>query len=257
MRQCRLSVVNGIDACALAVLAGCAFEPGSGGSGGGGRLPAVAGTWEGEWDSSIYPVFGTFEAEITQTDVPFLGLSEAPLRGSVTATSMTFGDSAGTIVFEGTLDGDSRARGTYVYCPPSDRGGWSADRLGEAIPGPPRLDPVLTDPYEPDDFDAASPVVLGTEDQFHRFHTSQDTDFVILNVSAATAVAFETSQASVPADTVLRLYDATRALIQEDDDGGLGLYFRIEANLDAGTYYLDVFELAGKTGYYLLAIRLR
>ena len=43
-------------------------------------------------------------------------------------------------------------------------------------------------------------------------------------------------------DTELGLYDSAGNLIDDDDDGGAGLYSSITATLDIGTYYIAVGE---------------
>jgi len=104
-------------------------------------IPAAAGTegatglWTGTWSSSDHGVSGTFATDILEQgsaltgtiDVPFAGLQNAALTGSVDGTRITFGDISGVITFTGDIDGDGSS-GTYVYRPMEDTGTWQATR---------------------------------------------------------------------------------------------------------------------------------
>lgn len=71
---------------------------------------------------------------------------------------------------------------------------------------------------------------------------ANDSDWWAFSLSATTAIDAETGafSASPCRDTYLYLLDATGRQIAADDDGGSGLYSRIQIQLAPGTYYLNV-----------------
>lgn len=68
-----------------------------------------------------------------------------------------------------------------------------------------------------------------------------DVDFLKFQVPCRMMVTIETTGPS-GGDTVIELYDASRTLIERDDDGGAGYYSKIQRELPAGLYYVKVFE---------------
>ncbi len=97
------------------------------------------GEWNGSWDSEENSVDGIFSANVTQTgttlsgtiDVPYLGLTNANLKGLVNGNVVFFGDVDDKIKFVGTLNEDS-GEGTYSYMSLNDEGSWQATRGGSA-----------------------------------------------------------------------------------------------------------------------------
>ena len=74
---------------------------------------------------------------------------------------------------------------------------------------------------------------------FYSFTVSADAPFVIIEITAGSAGFL---------DSELFLYDATGALVAEDDFSGAGLLSRIETSLAAGTYFLAVGEFDSADG---------
>lgn len=102
----------------------------------------VAGGWQGTWHSSSTFEGGLFVLEAEQTGstiggsitIPDIGMTEAPIAGSVTGRAITFGDIAQRIEFTGTVDaGDTSASGTYQYPAMGDNGTWFATRGGSVV----------------------------------------------------------------------------------------------------------------------------
>ena len=95
------------------------------------------GEWNGTWESEENSVNGTFSANVTQTDttltgtidVPFVGITNASLKGFVSGNIVYFGDIENKIKFIGTVNGNS-GTGTYSYMSLSDEGSWQAARGG-------------------------------------------------------------------------------------------------------------------------------
>ena len=93
------------------------------------------GVWNGTWNSEENPVDGTFSANVTQTgtvlsgiiNVPYLGLSNASLKGLVNGNVVFFGDVDDKIKFVGIVNGDA-GEGTYCYMSLSDEGSWTGTR---------------------------------------------------------------------------------------------------------------------------------
>lgn len=96
---------------------------------------SVTGTWTGTWLSSSHGVSGTFSANIIEQNsilsgtikVPFVGLDNATLTGSISENYITFGDITGIITFTGNVNGNDSS-GTYVYPQLSDTGTWLATK---------------------------------------------------------------------------------------------------------------------------------
>jgi hypothetical protein len=98
---------------------------------------SVAGTWQGAWQSNASGLTGTFSTNITQQNsalsgtinVPEIGMSGAPLKGSVNGNILTFGDIDDRITFTGTVAGESAASGTYTYPSLYDNGAWQGNKI--------------------------------------------------------------------------------------------------------------------------------
>jgi hypothetical protein len=87
---------------------------------------------------------------------------------------------------------------------------------------------------------------------------ANDSDWWAFSLSATTAIDAETGafSASPCSDTYLYLLDATGRQIAADDDGGSGLYSRIQIQLAPGTYYLNVESYQNRyAGGYTLDLR--
>ena len=76
-----------------------------------------------------------------------------------------------------------------------------------------------------------------------------DVDFVKFYVPCSMTVTIETTGPS-GGDTVIRLYDQYRNLIEEDDDDGTGYYSYISRTLSEGYYYVRVHEYGSDDTLY-------
>lgn len=81
---------------------------------------------------------------------------------------------------------------------------------------------------------------------------ADDVDYWRIEVPSSGAVVVETTGGT---DTAGHLEDASGRELAADDDGGAGGNFRIERDLDAGTYYVRVSRPSGATGDYRLHVR--
>ncbi|MDA0975661.1 MAG: PPC domain-containing protein [Planctomycetota bacterium] len=87
---------------------------------------------------------------------------------------------------------------------------------------------------------------------------ASDSDWWAFSLSASTAIDAETGafSGSPCRDTYLYLLDSTGRQIAADDDGGSGLYSRIQIQLAPGTYYLNVESYQNRyAGGYTLDLR--
>ena len=100
--------------------------------------------------------------------------------------------------------------------------------------------PPGSDAFEPDDTaDTAKAIVLGTA-QTHSIKPASDQDWVTFTLSAPTNVRIETS-GPAGGDTFVRLYNAAKTEIGNDDDSGVGYYSLLtKPALAAGTYTVKV-----------------
>ena len=81
---------------------------------------------------------------------------------------------------------------------------------------------------------------------------STDTDWFRFEVPASGELTAETTGSL---DTVGTLYDADGNTLASNDDSGVGLNFRIQRELAAGTYFLRVASFGSNTGSYVLQLR--
>ena len=96
----------------------------------------VSGPWTGDWSSLTNSgLSGSFSLSVVQTDsvltgtitVPYIGLSDAELTGTIAGNNMTFGDISNTITFIGVVnESGALAFGIYSYTALGDNGTWSA-----------------------------------------------------------------------------------------------------------------------------------
>lgn len=95
------------------------------------------------------------------------------------------------------------------------------------------------DPFEPDDEAAAARPIACGESQIHSFDSADDRDWVIFTLDVSQTVAIRTSGAA-GGDTRLTLLSQAESPIATDEDGGLGLYASLSAELAAGSYLVRV-----------------
>ena len=97
----------------------------------------AAGSWSGNFTSTEYSgVSGSFTADIVDTDgqltgtisVPYIGMDNAELVGTVDGSVITFGDIDHRITFSGAVTAAGAASGTYNYDFLGDEGSWTANR---------------------------------------------------------------------------------------------------------------------------------
>lgn len=100
----------------------------------------VTGTWQGTWQSQVYDQLGSLSAELEQDgealygtiDIPDLAIDEEDLTGTVTGSSITFGDIGQRITFSGEISSEWSAYGTYTYPATNDLGIWQAS-MGQSF----------------------------------------------------------------------------------------------------------------------------
>ena len=100
------------------------------------------------------------------------------------------------------------------------------------------------------DRDTATIVNIG-ENVLGFIEKEDDVDFFRLDLNITTELILYTEGSL---DTIGELQDEDGTLLTEDDDSGYGTNFHIESELEAGTYFIKVSELAGLTGTYVLHI---
>ena len=90
-----------------------------------------------------------------------------------------------------------------------------------------------------DAFDTATGVSVPsvTPGELEQGKEDGDRDYFRVTVSAATTLTVETTGRT---DTYGTLFDANRAQLATNDDGGAGTNFRIERQVPAGSYYVEV-----------------
>ncbi|MEZ4557453.1 MAG: pre-peptidase C-terminal domain-containing protein [Caldilineaceae bacterium] len=106
---------------------------------------------------------------------------------------------------------------------------WIAQQTGQTSGTP--------DAYEPDDTRATARVIDVGASQVHTLHVAGDVDWLQFTVPTTGSYVVETSNLGANADTQLALFDATGALLAEDDDGGAGFASRLEFTGDAAADY--------------------
>ena len=116
------------------------------------------------------------------------------------------------------------------------------------------------DTYEPDDNPAlARAIVPDGATQTHEIQPSSDQDYLRFSVNAGTEYIIETfpTTTNPVGDTVVTLYDSNGVtVISEDDDGGDGLYSRLQyAAPTSGTRYVRVRSYGGEhSGGYIVSV---
>ncbi len=98
---------------------------------------------------------------------------------------------------------------------------------------------------EPNDSCMTATLAALCDEHLNTLQFAGDVDYYLLPVAAATTVTFETYASTATTgtsctDTKLWLYDSTCTEIASDDDGGTGLYSRLQQTLSPGLYYLEV-----------------
>jgi uncharacterized delta-60 repeat protein len=118
------------------LLIACGGSGGGSDSGNGDPLGDMDGTWNGTWVSRVTSgLDGSFEARVVQSgsslsgriDIPFIGMDDATLTGTVSGSQITFGDIDHTITFVGSVNGD-QCSGTFSLPAYNESGTWTADR---------------------------------------------------------------------------------------------------------------------------------
>lgn len=100
--------------------------------------------------------------------------------------------------------------------------------------------PPVPDAYEEDDSSAQAKSINLGETQSRSIHDIGDNDWVEFTLTEQTAVTIETNGLS--GDTELWLYDSSDDVnhIGYNDDGGVGLFSSIDADLAPGSYFIRV-----------------
>jgi len=83
-----------------------------------------------------------------------------------------------------------------------------------------------------------------------------DSDWYYFTLSSYSHVVIETvdSGRDPDVDTRMWLYDSSGAQIAYNDDGGAGLFSKIERDLPDGTYYVRIESYGSSSGYYSLSV---
>ncbi|MEE4271727.1 MAG: pre-peptidase C-terminal domain-containing protein [Thermoanaerobaculales bacterium] len=102
------------------------------------------------------------------------------------------------------------------------------------------LDPCALDVYEPDNTSGTASAFTLSTIQTHSLCLEGDTDWVTFYLNVDSNVTISTNGPS--GDTVMQLFDASLTPIAFDDDGGPGLFSLIIDSIDAGTYYVQIWE---------------
>ena len=100
--------------------------------------------------------------------------------------------------------------------------------------------------YEANNSSGTAKPIASDSPQTHSLIPATDQDWVTFTLAASSAVSLETSGSS-SSDTLLYLYNSSVVEVENDDDGGSGLYSFIDRvcgvdPLPAGTYYVKVSE---------------
>ncbi|MEM3408995.1 MAG: DVUA0089 family protein [Nitrososphaerota archaeon] len=122
-----------------------------------------------------------------------------------------------------------------------------------------RLEPSVGDSFEPDNTMAQAKEIMSGERQQRSIDPIGDIDWAKFTLNQRSRVALETSGLGKrDYDTVIELYDSQGILIDWNDDYGGTYWSRIERELDAGTYYVKVYEYGnnGKIPEYILSLEL-
>jgi hypothetical protein len=116
------------------------------------------------------------------------------------------------------------------------------------------------DPYEPDNtYGEATAIDIDGPPQAHNLHSSTDSDWLVVDVAAAMAIAVETSGLTGGVDTYLTLYDGDgTTVLAEDDNGGAAPASRIVWTFAGpATSYMEVthaWPAFGSPGDYVIAV---
>lgn len=100
------------------------------------------------------------------------------------------------------------------------------------------------------DVESATNVILGQATSGY-IETDGDIDFFRVELSTSTQLISYTSGSL---DTLGQLLDEDGEVLSEDDDSGTGRNFRIESELEPGTYFLRISAWADTTGPYVLNV---
>ena len=118
----------------------------------------------------------------------------------------------------------------------------------------PREDGLATAPEVEDDhgdtFAAATAVAVPSTTE-GELEVGGDKDYFRLEVAEATTL---TVGSTGDTDTYGTLFDASETSLATDDDGGPGSNFRIERDVQAGTYFVEVRGFLSSTGSYELRV---
>jgi hypothetical protein len=158
----------------------------------------------------------------------YLGTSSPP-------TTLRCNDVSSTTCDPGSLSYDTHY---YWYVAATDDRGGSIDGSTWDF-----TTVVEGDAYEPDNTSGQAKWIFAGSPQNHSIVPAEDVDWVKFFLSASSQVVVESSGPS--GDTEMWLYDGSLSELEHNDDGGSGLFSRIDRacgsdSLPAGTYYVMV-----------------
>ena len=113
-----------------------------------------------------------------------------------------------------------------------------------------------SDDYESDDdFNTKNTITLDGVEQTHTIDKDgQDCDYIKLDLSGDQRLKIQTCFASVPTDTLIRIYNANGDLLATDDNAGSDLYSRIEYDFSVGVYFIMIRAADGEAGNYRISV---
>jgi hypothetical protein len=167
-----------------------------------------------------------------------------PLRAPYSALALTLQAGRYFVAVQGFADVRTGSYALDLACAPPGSGGGGPTRVGEAA--------------EPNASAGAATALACGQQGFGDLQPGSESDWWAFTLTRVTDVDAETGPdgPSPCRDTYLYLRDGGGTVIASDDDGGSGLYSRIQIRLQPGTYYLDMQSYQGRyAGGYTLDLR--
>jgi hypothetical protein len=117
---------------------------------------------------------------------------------------------------------------------------------------------VRPDAFEPNNsFEQAACLAPMYMDTLALTLIPDDTDVFYINMEKNSTIIAEVTRAGMGVDTYMELYDSSRTLVAEDDDGGVGVNSMLTYSAaDSGSHFLKIYNLAAGSNFYLLSVRM-
>ena len=204
----------------------------------------VAGTIGAEDDVDVFRIEVESSGELTVYTTGSLD-TEGRLSNATNSITRRDDDSGTGLNFR--IETDVTA-GTYYVEVSSNGSATGQYRLHVEFEGE-----VGTDDDDHGDTTGDATVVSAGTSVSGRLETAGDTDVFRVEIASTGEIAAYTTGST---DTTGRLYSRDRTTDVSDDDGGRGTNFRIETDVAAGTYYVEVAGYDNALGEYTLHIEL-